>query len=521
MIDIVPAISKEVICTGGTCLIPDHIGVSFGGFQTWCISAFCQRTGREVADGDFLLLQKDNMLPKEDYRLIITEKQIRIEASTEQGIIWALTTVAEWMEEDAVCCCIVSDGPKYAHRGLSLDCARHFFCADEVKKVIEEISLAKMNVLKWHLTDDQGWRIESKRFPKLHQISGSYYTQEEIRDICEFARARGIEIVPEVELPGHTRGLLAAYPQYSCFEKEVKLAKGGGIYPIVLCPGKEEVYAFLQELLGEIANLFPGHRFHIGGDETPKVEWKKCPRCQARMKQHGFASYDDLQGWFASRVTEMLRGFGKTAVCWNETLCSSTYPKDIQVQYWTLNHRNTMETFANAGGEWIYSDMFELYLDYPYAMTPLKKVYETRPHLGNREIGDMKNLLGMEGCIWSEHICEGERLENLLFPRLYALAELCWSGPQDYEDFCCRLKKIISGKNHRTIAYTPEEGWNPQGKKRQQEAFGYLAAIHAGMSSEVMEQTTEASAPGPEFGQAFMNKFFQPEDIPLLGGNGT
>ncbi len=518
MINLIPRINGSICAENSVCKLPECIGIAYNGFENWCTAAFLQRMGVDACVGDFLQLERDATLPQEHYQLNVTEKGIKIVAADEKGVIWALTTLAELARDGCVPFCTIEDGPKYRHRGLSLDCARHFFPAAEVKKIIEEISLTKLNVLKWHLTDDQGWRIESKRFPRLHEVSGQFYTQEEIRDVVEFARIRGVEIIPEIELPGHVSALLAAYPQYSCSGKEVKLATGGGIYPIVLCPGKDEVFAFLSELLEEVAGLFPGPRFHIGGDETPKGEWKKCPHCQARMEALGLTDYEDLQGWFAAQAGKILKKQGKTAICWNETLRNSTHPMDIQIQYWTLNHRISMEEFANAGGKWIYSDMFELYLDYPYAMTPLKKVYETQPHLGERDIGTMENLLGLEACIWAEHIRENEKLEQLLFPRIQAFAEVCWSGAGEYDDFLYRLKATMAGIHHRDISYKAEEGWNPQGHARQREAFGYMAGLRSGMSEEVREQTVEASAPSPEFGRAFMTKFFQPEDIPLLMG---
>ncbi len=520
MIPLIPK-AATVHPRDGRCKLPDGIGIAYGSFAHWCTAAFLRRLELEGCSGSFLQLVREPSLAPEHYRLQVTQTGIQVSAADETGVVWALTTVAELARDGSIPCCTLEDGPLYPHRGLSLDCARYFFPPSEVKKIIEEISLAKLNVLKWHLTDDQGWRIESKRFPLLQEVSGQFYTQAQIRDIVEFARVRGVEIIPEIELPGHTSALLAAYPQFSCSGGEVKLAAGGGIYPIVLCPGKEEVFAFLEALLDEIIPLFPSPRFHIGGDETPKGEWKKCSHCQARMAALGLTDPEDLQGWFTGRVSKILKARGKTAVCWNETLRNSTHPMDIQIQYWTLNHRIPMDIFANAGGKWIYSDMFELYLDYPYAMTPLKKIYETRPHLGDRDVSGTEGLLGMECCIWAEHIREQEKLEQLLFPRIHAFAEVCWSGAGDYEEFAHRLKISMAGPNHRAISYRPEDGWDPHGQARQREAFGYMAGLRSGMSPEVREQTVEASAPSPEFGRAFMAKFFQPEDLPLLMGGTT
>ncbi|MCD8353012.1 MAG: beta-N-acetylhexosaminidase [Clostridiales bacterium] len=513
---IIPAVSGGVRMGEGHCTLPHQLGAELDGFAPWCVSAFAQRTGCEIIEGQFLTLERDAALPQEGYRLTVTQEGISVAAATERGVIWALTTAAELAEDGVLPCCTIKDAPKYPHRGVLMDCARHFFPASEVKKVIEESALAKLNVFHWHLVDDQGWRIESKKFPLLQETSGDYYTQEEIADVCAYAQERGVEVVPEIDMPGHVTSLLAAYPQYSCSGKKVHVAKGGGIFPIILCPGQDATFTFLEELLDELLPLFPGPRVHLGGDEAPKNEWKKCPHCRARMEQVGLDSYEALQGWFTGKVNDILKKHGKTAICWNESLRGGACPKDVQIEYWTLQHRDTMQPFAEQGGKWIYADMFECYLDYPYSMTPVKKLYDTVPHFGDQDVSEMDSLLGMEGCLWSEHITECGRVEELLFPRIYALAELCWSGKGDYEDFCQRLTATMSGANHSQIKYTLSDWWDPQGQERQKEAFGYLASIHSNMSDDVMEQTVEATDPGPEFGKAFMTKFFQPEDMSIL-----
>ncbi len=518
----IPSVRGTADMQESKCVLSAEVGIEYGGFEPWCADVFLSRTKRRIGGDNIIFLNQNREIPTEGYEIRIEEHRIELAASTEHGVIWALTSLAVLLVNDgngaAIPCGVITDAPRYRHRGLLLDCARHFFPAEEVKKVIEEISLAKMNVLHWHLTDDQGWRIESKRFPNLHEKSGDYYTQEEIADVCEYARIRGVEVIPEIDMPGHVSSLLAAYPQYSCSGRKVQLAKGGGIFPVILCAGRDEVFDFLDELLGEIAPLFPGSRMHIGGDEAPKNEWKKCPDCRARMKALGLTEWEDLQGYFMTRASEILAKYGKEAICWNETLRAANHPKKMQTQYWTLQHRDTMAGFAAEGGAWIYSDMFELYLDYPYSMTSVKKVYETVPHLGEENVADQPNLLGMEGCLWTEHVTEATRLENLLFPRIYALAEIAWSGNGNYEQFAARLCKFTSSKLHQGISYTEESWWVPTGAERQKEAFGYLASIHSGMSDEVKDQTVESTAPNEEFGRAFMTKFFQPEDMAILMG---
>lgn len=457
----------------GVFRLGNVIRLSMDKFSQDCVAAFLSRTSCHAGSQGPLLhiIKEERGHSEESYRLHVLPEEIQVIAKTERGVIWALTTAAELLQGGVIPCCEIEDAPRYVHRGLSLDCARQFFPASEVKKVIEEMSLAKMNVLHWHLSDDQGWRIQSKRFSRLQEISGNYYTQEEIREIVSYAMSRGVEIIPEIDMPGHTSAILAAYSEYSCSGKTVTLAHSGGIYPIILCPGQDKTFDFLQGLLEEILPLFPGPRFHLGGDEAPKSEWKKCPHCTARMKDERLARPEELQGYFTARLCRLLAEHGKQPICWNETLLAANVPEDLQIQYWTLQHREPMEPFVQRGGQWIYSDMFELYLDYPYSMTSIKKLYHTAPHLGKQKLDGTLGLLGMEGCIWAEHIRDEERLERLLFPRLYALAEICWSGAGDYKDFLSRLATMISGPLHQMIRYTPRSWWDPKGAARREEAL--------------------------------------------------
>lgn len=503
----------------GICKLPNRIAVKNEGFQDWCITAFLTRTGIPVGQSGFVVfLRREDMLPAEAYRLSVQPESITVNAQSEQGVIWALTTAVHLLRNGRLPCCEIEDRPRYPHRGVLLDCARHFFPVETVKRVVEGMSLAKLNVLHWHLSDDQGWRIESKRFPKLQEISGAFYTQQEIRELVEYARDRGVEVVPEVDAPGHATGILAAYPAYSCTKKQVPLASTGGIYPAVLCPGKEETFHFLEELLDEILPLFPGPRFHMGGDETLKINWETCPHCRARMQAEGLTDLNDLQGYFTKRIQSILKRHGKQAICWNETLLAANAPEDVQIQYWTLQHRRAMEPFLRRGGQWIYSDMFELYLDYPYSMTSLQKVYHTAPHLGKALCSQKDGLLGMECCLWTEHIADGKTLEQMLFPRALALAELCWSGARSDQDFVERLSAMLSEKPAAAVSVAPKENWNPKGRARRQESLAYFKNMNEGMSADVRKQTVQSANPNREFARSFMRKFFRASDLPFLLG---
>ena len=406
-------------------------------------------------------------------------------------------------------------GRKYNYRSMHLDCSRHFFEVSTIKKIIEGIALADMNVFHWHLSDDHGWRIESKKFPMLHEASEKYYTQEQIREVIDFAKERGIEVVPEIDMPGHNLALLSVFPEYSCKGEPVEVAKARGIYKTILCAGKEETYAFVEELLEEMIPLFDSEYFHIGGDEAPKDEWKECPHCNAKMKELGLTSYEDLQGHFTKEVCKILRKHGKTPICWNDALLASNIPDDVVIQYWTIDHAKPMVPFVEKGGKWIYSDMFELYLDYPHSMIPLKKIYEFKPHLYKYDIPRDDGLIGFEVCAWTEHIDNEKDLCEMIFPRVFALAE-CANGEKhtDYEAFKARVREKVALLERKGIPYTKEENWDPQGKMRRDDALDFYFHMGEGVDEEEAKKQAASAAPKMEFVIHFIKEFFKLSDIP-------
>ncbi len=405
----------------------------------------------------------------------------------------------------------------HGYRSLHLDCARHFFSVETVKKVIKGISFGNMNVLHWHLSDDHGWRIESKKFPRLHECSGEYYTQEEIREVVSYAKERGIEVVPEIDMPGHNLALLSAFPEYSCKGEPVSPAKARGVYRTILCAGKQSTMEFVEELLEEIIPLFDSEYFHIGGDEAPKDEWKECPHCNAKMKELGLTSYEDLQGHFTAQICEILKKHGKTPICWNDALLASNILENVVIQYWTIDYAKEMKSFVEKGGKWIYSDMFELYLDYPHSMIPLKKVYEFEPHLYKYNVSNVDGLLGFEVCCWTEHIKTEKDLCEHIFPRVYALAEKA-NGEihTDYESFKVRVKEKIKLLEEAGIPYMNEENWDPKGRKRREEAVRFYLNMGAGVDEEEAKKQAASAAPKLEFVIHFITEFFKLSDIPRL-----
>ena len=515
---LLPRVDFVPLSEGAICSVPDVIGVTLDGLEDWCLTAFAGRCKQPVVHGDWMSLRREPALRDEAYRLTISEDRVCITAGGERGAIWGLVTMAQLLRENTeLPTGTLEDCPRYSHRGLLLDCSRHFFDAEEVKRVIELMSIAKMNVLHWHLSDDQGWRIESKRFPRLHETSRLYYMQNEIKKVVDYARLRGVEIIPEIDMPGHTLGILAAYPDLSCSGEAAHLVKSGGIYRKILCVGKEETYAFLDALLEELCNLFPSNRFHIGGDEAPKAAWKECPHCRSLMRKKGFSDWEDLQGEFSCRVNELLKKHGKSPILWNDSLRANRFPEEAIAQYWSVAYNGETADYVRRGGAWLESDMFELYFDYPYAMTPLKKVYECKPDFGS-EGTPAKEPIGIEACVWAEHIHTKEQLEALLFPRLYAVAELSWSGSGDYDSFEQRLSLFCEKLGHLADSFTPRACWNPEGAVRQREAFAYLRSLHE-VGLRESEEKVDPRPEGADFGRKFMSRFFRPEDIPILTGN--
>lgn len=421
-------------------------------------------------------LIKDPTVEKNGYKIDISQEQIKLFSNDEAGIKNALTTLYVLIVEavktsarkiDGV---VFSDYPKYKHRGLLVDVSRNFFHVDVIKKIIEEMSLNKLNVLHWHLSDDQGWRIESKVYPKLTE-NQEHYTQDEIRDVIKYAETRGIEVIPEIDMPGHVTAMLIANPSLSCFEENVELASSAGVYKTVLCPGKESTYTWILALLDEIVQLFPSSKFHIGGDEVPKTNWKTCPHCLALMKKNNIDNFDDLQYAFSKRITDHLTQHGKQVVCWNETLRSKEVENKLTTQYWVeFTEESYCKPYFENGQEVIFSELFNCYFDYPYSIVTLQKTYDynLNPAL------NASNVLGIEGAIWTERVTSPEILEYMISPRINALAESSWTIERNYEDFLIRLKAYMEELNLITLNHAPFEVATISGQAAQEEAKQFL-----------------------------------------------
>lgn len=513
-----PRINGNCRLDHGWFTVPHTLRASIADFDRFCLETFARRLALEPGVGEpWLILCRDPALPPEGYRLSVTAIGIHITAASEEGVIHGLTTVYLALEDGKIPLCQIEDAPKYPYRGQSLDTVRHFFPLEEVERIIEQMSLVKMNVLHFHLTDDQGWRIESHRFPRLHQVNPDYYTQEQLRQLVEFAQVRGIRIIPEIDLPGHTTAILAAYPELGCTGTAPSLAQSGGIYNTILCAGNEEVYTFLEGLLEEICDIFPDPEFHIGGDEAPKSQWCRCPKCRAKLAALGSGDFEDPQAHFTGRVSGILKQLGKRPVCWNETLKGNLVPDELRIQFWTLDRHQKMIDYARRGRPFVFSSMFELYLDYPYSMTGVRKLYRMKPRIWTYDCRKAPGFLGFESTLWTEHIETPQSLEEHLFPRLYIVAEKTWSSVHDsYPRFCEKLDRLCALAHRSGIATMPRSDWNPTGQKRRTEALDFFQKMNGGVLDTDTPANLEPVKPSLPFLITYVTRFFRPGDLPAL-----
>ena len=437
----------------------------------------------DVVDISFIY---DSKADKNAYSLSISDSGVKIYASDYEGAFYGLTTVRQLYKSDitdnkvltASCLEIKDDKPLYSWRGLHLDESRNFFGKNSVKKLLDFMSLYKLNRFHWHLTDDQGWRVEVKKYPLLIEIGSKrngtqlhswnstdkdptphegHYTQEDIREIIAYAKKRCIEIIPEIDFPAHCAAAIAAYNDLACREIPCqvfdfcgnKLAEMQGItnWNRPLCLGKDKAIEFVLDVVGELADLFPFEYFHVGGDEAPTNEWKKCPTCQARMKKENLRTETDLQGWFTNKLNAHLKSKGKIMVGWNEVLASNI-DRDIVAQYWTPRKDKHVKEHIAGGGKVILSNHRYFYYDMLYSYCIPKDTYGfTYKNAGiSKKYKD--SVLGIEGENWTEWTRTEKELFFKIFNRTLALSEAGWSDEsvRDYGSFVKRMdsqKKIM------------------------------------------------------------------------------
>lgn len=455
-----------------------------------------------------IVFLKDESLPADGYKLSVTADSVRVSAGDRGGVLYAMQTLRQLFDADlhegaeslTAPCCQIEDAPRYKWRGLMLDSARHFWDVATVKRYLDLMFRNKLNVFHWHLTDDQGWRIEIKKYPLLTEIGSKrkdteihgwksldmegkphegFYTQEEIREIVRYAEERNIMVVPEIDMPAHFAAAMAAYNWLGCREIpcEVHWFFAGFVpkhmnwpdWNRSACAGKETTYEFIFNVLDEMAELFPAPYFHIGGDEAPKDEWKKCPACQKRMAENGLKNVDELQGYFNNRVADHLKKKGKRLIVWNEALKANNLDKSVVGQYWTPQRDRYAEKYVNNGGEMIMSKHQAFYFDMYYAQYPLRNTYKFEPAKLGVKAEAQERILGVEGELWTEFIAEVEKLDLNTHPRMEALAEVAWTPREgrDFEDFMERVHHEEKALEKLGVNYAVDEVALPKNSIRR------------------------------------------------------
>ena len=442
----------------------------------------------------------------EGYRLAVQPGVVVVEAPTTTGVFYGIQSLRQLFPVEIeqhhlvktdwiIACLTITDQPRFSWRGFLLDEGRHFQGKETVLLTLDLMALQKLNILHWHLTEDQGWRIEIKKYPRLTDIgskrSGTsrsflgvkhdgvphsgFYTQDEIREIVAYADMRHITIVPEIEVPGHSMAALASYPELSCTGGPFNVATHFGIYSDIYCAGKEATFTFLQNVINEMLDLFPSPFIHIGGDEAPKKRWKECPNCQDRIRELGLIDEHGLQVWFTNRIANYLDSLGRRAVGWNEIL-QEGLTKSAIVQYWARHRKVLLKALGDGNRATIMSTYLDAYLDHSYSLMPLSRAYRFDPvpkELNGKEVG---SILGLEFPLWSEWIPNHARLDYQTYPRLTAMAETGWTlkDNKDFKSFRQRLAVFLNRLDGFGIKYAPLKEAEPS---RVRQLFGILTIL--------------------------------------------
>ena len=417
---------------------------------------------------------------KEGYVLTVNPKGITIQGGSAAGVFYGIQTLRKSLPLACKCgkhaakpiclpATIITDAPRFGYRGMMLDCSRHFWSIDFVKKFIDLIALHNMNTFHWHLSDDQGWRIEIKRYPKLTEIGsqrsgtilgtnsdlddetphGGFYTQEEARDIVAYAQQRHITVIPEIDMPGHMLAALACYPDLGCTGGPYQVGHYWGVYTDVLCVGNPKVYEFVEGVLAEIMDIFPSEVIHIGGDETPTVKWEACPKCQALG-----LTKDKLQAHFTQKVFDFLTAHQRRALGWDEILDGC--PQDAMIMSWRGSEPGAKA--AELGHDVVMTPTSHVYFDYLQSkeaqfepsrcggFIPVEKVYSLEPAPDTLSVAAKQHILGAQANLWAEYLLTEGLVEYQALPRMSALAEVQWTQPElkDFEAFKQRLTKLTT-----------------------------------------------------------------------------
>ena len=445
-----------------------------------------QLEGTEQGGSHAITLTLDASMPNDEgYRLTTDAQGVRLCARTPRGIFYGIQTLRKSMPASAQGATIllpsgqVEDQPRFAYRGMHLDVCRHFFPLSFVKKYIDLLALHNMNTLHWHLTDDQGWRLEIKKYPRLTEVGsqrsrtvigrnsgeydetphGGFYTQEEAREIVRYAQERHITVIPEVEMPGHALAALAAYPEFGCTGGPYEVCPLWGVFDDVFCIGNDQAIQFLEDVLAEVIDIFPSRYIHIGGDEAPRTRWQHCPQCQARIRAEKLkadakhSAEDRLQSYCMTRIERFLNERGRQIIGWDEILEGDVAP-NATVMSWRGSAGGIQA--AQMGHDVIMTPNDYCYFDYyqtkerdnePLAIggyVPLEKVYSLEP-TAQLTAEQARHIVGAQANLWTEYIATPEHVEYMVLPRMAALCEVQWSAPEkkSYDDFRNRLTRLV------------------------------------------------------------------------------
>ena len=440
-------------------------------------------------------------LKDEEYIIHMDDMLTHIEAKTEKGFYYATRTLSQLfslkskkkVKSIRSKCYLIEDKPRFSFRSLMLDECRHFFNKEEVKKIIAQISDLKMNYFHWHLSDDQGFRIDFRSFPLLKEIASSRnktkinsqdndewdnniysgcYSYQDIKEIIHYAKTHYVEIIPEIDMPGHTSAIVAAYPFLHCFNEKHEVRGDFGVFKEIMCVGKQSTYDFCKKLLDELVTLFKdSHYIHIGGDEVNHENYEKCEDCQRKMKELNLSSTSQLQAHFCNEMASHIQNkFHKKVIVWHDGVYDLTNP-NIIMQYWDYKMDEKRIDYINNGRKCIYSPCSQFYFNDPYGELPLARTYNRGIHLDKLSKKAYKNILGMECCIWTEWILNDKMLEFNLNPRLFAFAETSWTNTinRDFKGLVERIENQDDFYKYYNLTHATKKIYLARGEKYRKE----------------------------------------------------
>lgn len=501
-LSIIP-LPKLIQINEGSFKLNEHTTISCKQAELKKLSLFTQSAIKETTGTNLIVadasknrinLELDPSVKtnSEGYILDVTPSGVDIKANTEQGLFYGIQTLIQLIPLEGnkkILMVHIEDEPRFSWRGMMLDACRHNWSVEFIKKFIDQLAYHKLNKFHWHLTEDQGWRIEIKKYPKLQEIAawrtgtqiederkkddglryGGYYTQDQIKEVVAYATSRFVEVIPEIEMPGHAVAAITAYPNLACndmsFEtgKPHEVRKFWGISKDIYCAGNDTVFIFLQDVLTEIMPLFPSKYIHIGGDEAPHEAWHKCPKCQKRIKDEGLKNEAELQSWFIRRMEKFINARGKSLIGWEEIMEGGLSPT-ATVHSW-LGVESSLKA-SQMGNDVIMSPYSHLYFDgyqaeskiEPKAIgyyTPLDTVYSFEPRHRQMSDKDAQHLLGAQANVWTEFIGTENYFDYMVYPRMDALAEVTWTPKEkkNYEDFQFRLQNQLMRYEKSNINY--------------------------------------------------------------------